>query len=206
MSVLPGTVVGIKTREGVIIASEKRLTYDGFVLSRNVRKVFPIAPGVGIGFAGLMGDVNFLVKLLKFEASYYEVTHGKPISARSLAKLTSVILYSYKLAPLLTEIVIGGYDGEEPSLYILDPVGSVIPEKYAALGSGSQLALGYLEPKYRDGITLDEAESLAIGAIQAVIERDVLSGDGIDILRITKKGIEEKELLFKHVSEGQPPS
>lgn len=202
MSVLPGTVVGVKAKEGVIIASEKRLTYDGFVLSRNVKKVFPVTPGIGIGFAGLMGDVNFLVKLLKFEVSYYEVTHGKPISARSLAKLTSAILYSYKLAPLLTEIVIGGYDGEEPSLYILDPAGSVIPERYAALGSGSQLAIGYLEPKYNEGITLDEAEKLAIGAIQAVIERDVLSGDGIDVLRITKKGIEEREMLFKPVSEG----
>ncbi|MEM1706286.1 MAG: proteasome subunit beta, partial [Thermosphaera sp.] len=53
MSMLPGTAIGVKTRDGVVLASEKRLTYDGFVLSRNVKKVFAITPRVGVGFAGL---------------------------------------------------------------------------------------------------------------------------------------------------------
>lgn len=196
MSMLPGTIIGILTPRGVVIAGEKRLTYDGFVLSRGVKKVYQITPRTGVGFAGLMGDVNFLVRVLKYEASYYELTHGREISARSLAKLTSIILYSYKLAPLLTEVIIGGYDGENPSLYILDPVGSIIPEKYAALGSGSQLALGYIEPRYRPDMGVEEAENLAVEAIKTVIERDVLSGDGVNILTITSKGSVEKEILF----------
>lgn len=195
--VLPGTAIGLKTSEGVVLASEKRLTYDGFVLSRNARKIHMITNHIGVGFAGLMGDVNFLVKVLKLEAKNYELQHGREIKTRSLAKLLSVILYSYKLAPMLTEVVVGGYDEEGPSLYILDPVGSVIEEKYVAVGSGAQLALGYIEPRYNPGLGLKEAEELAVNAVKTVIERDVLSGDGIDLVVIDKNGYQSKEIIFK---------
>jgi len=111
-----------------------------------------------------------------------------------------VILYSYKLIPMFTEVVVGGYD-EKPVLYILDPVGSLIEEKYAAVGSGHQLALGYIEPRYREDMSLEEAEKMAIDVIKTVIERDVLSGDGVDVLVITSEGYTSKEYLFKTTQE-----
>jgi len=199
--VLPGTAIGLKTSEGVVLAGEKRLSYDGFVLSRNARKIHMITDRIGVGFAGLMGDVNYLVRLLKYSAKNYELQHGREIRTRSLAKLLSVILYSYKLFPMLTEVVVGGYDEEGPSLYILDPVGSVIEEKYVAVGSGAQLALGYIEPRYHPEISLKEAEELAVNAVKTVIERDVLSGDGIDLVTITETGHQFKEILFKVSSQ-----
>ncbi len=187
----------MKTSEGVVLAAEKRLSYDGFVLSRNARKIHMVTDHVGVGFAGLMGDVGFLVKVLRLEAKNYELQHGREIRARSMAKLLSLILYNYKLAPMLTEVVVGGFDDEGPSLYILDPVGSLIEEKYVAVGSGAQLALGYIEPRYSPSITLAEAEELAVNAIRTVVERDVLSGDGIDLATITRSGYRFKEILFK---------
>jgi len=199
--VLPGTAIGLKTSEGVVLAGEKRLSYDGFVLSRNGRKIHMITDRIGVGFAGLMGDVNYLVRLLKYSAKNYELQHGREIRTRSLAKLLSVILYSYKLFPMLTEVVVGGYDEEGPSLYILDPVGSVIEEKYVAVGSGAQLALGYIEPRYHPEISLKEAEELAVNAVKTVIERDILSGDGIDLVIITKTGHQFKEILLKVSSQ-----
>jgi len=197
MSIIPGTAVGIKTKEGVVLASEKRVTYNGFVLSKQAKKVYPITSRVGVAFAGLMGDIGYLVKLLKFEAKYYELQYNKEIRVRSLAKVLSVILYSYKLFPMFTEVIVGGYDDEGPALYVLDPVGSLIEERYAAVGSGSQLALGYIEPKYREDLGLEDAEKLAFEAIKTVIERDVLSGDGVDLLVLTKQGYTTKEFLFK---------
>lgn len=194
---IPGTAIGIKARNGVVLASEKRVTYDGFVLSRQAKKVHPVTSRCGVAFAGLMGDIGYLIKVLKFEAKQYELQHNREIRTRGLAKLLSVILYSYKLFPMFTEVVVGGYDEEGPSLYVLDPVGSLIEERYVAVGSGSQLALGYIEPKYREDIDLDEAEKIAVEAIKTVIERDVLSGDGVDLLLFAREGYTTKELLFK---------
>ncbi|MCC6024715.1 MAG: archaeal proteasome endopeptidase complex subunit beta [Desulfurococcaceae archaeon] len=198
---LPGTAVGLKIKEGVVLATDKRVTYEGFVLSRMAKKVHMITGRVGVAFAGLLGDVGYLTRLLKLESKYYELRVGKDIKTRSLAKILSIILYNYKLFPMFTEIIVGGYDEEGPSLFILDPVGSLIEERYAAVGSGSQLALGYIEPKYREDLTLGEAEKIAIEAIKTVIERDVLSGDGVDLVVITREGYTEKSYLFKTTPE-----
>ncbi len=198
MESLPGTVVGIKAEDGVVIAGEKRLSYEGFILSRNTRKVYPITDHVGIGFAGLMGDIQFIVKALKYEAKIYEFNHSREISPRSLAKMLSILLYSYKQAPLLTEVVVGGYNrAGYPEIYVLDPVGSLIEEKYVALGSGGRVAIGYIEPNYREGFSLEDAKKLAIESIKAAIERDVVSGDGVDVLIISEKGYALEEYLFK---------
>jgi proteasome beta subunit len=195
--VLPGTAVGVKTRDGVVLASEKRVSYDGFILSKQARKVHPVTSRNGVAFAGLMGDIGYLTKLLKLESKYYELQFGREMKTRSLAKVLSVILYSYKWFPMFTEVIVGGYDEEGPGLYILDAVGSLIEEKYAAVGSGSQLALGYIEPRYRDDLTIDEAEKIAVETIKTVIERDVLSGDGVDLLIFMKQGYTIKEYVFK---------
>jgi len=194
-AVLPGTVIGIKTSSGVVLAGEKRMTYDGFILSKSVRKLFPITEHTAVGFAGLTGDMNFLYRVLKTEAKNYELEHGREIKTRSLAKLLSIILYSYKLFPMLTEAVVGGFD-EAPSLFVLDAVGSLLEERYTALGSGSQLALSIIEQSYREDMPLEEAKNLAIKAVLAAIERDVLSGDGVDVLVITREGIKSEEHLL----------
>ncbi len=197
MSSLPGTVIGVKAVDGVVIAAEKRMTYNGFVLSKNTRKVFPITDHIGIGFAGLVGDILFIVRALRMEAKNYELQNNREMKVRSLAKYLSIVLYSYKASPLLTEIVVGGVDNKGPQIYVLDPVGSLIEDKYAALGSGGPVAIGIIEKEYRDDMNIDEVEKLVINAIRGAIERDAVSGDGLDILRITKDGYELKELLLK---------
>ncbi|NPA99272.1 MAG: archaeal proteasome endopeptidase complex subunit beta [Crenarchaeota archaeon] len=192
-----GTVLGIKAKDGIVLAGEKRLTYDGFVLSRNVRKVHPITNHIGIGVTGLMGDAQVLLKMLRFEAKNYELQHNRRIRVRAMAKMASIILYSYKLMPMMTETIIAGVDDKGPQLFVLDPVGSYIEDKYAALGSGGPLALGILEKEYSDNMSVKEASELAVSALEAALKRDVMSGDGIDLLIITKDGYELKEYLFK---------
>ncbi|MEM0355221.1 MAG: proteasome subunit beta [Desulfurococcaceae archaeon] len=198
MEVLPGTVVGVKGRDFVVIGGEKRLSYNGFILSRMVRKVYPITDRCGVGFAGLFGDINYIVRILKLEARNYALEFGREINPKGLAKVLSVLLYSYKFIPLLTEVVVGGLDRDwKPSLYVLDPVGSLIEEKYVALGSGGRVALGYLEPNYREDISIDNAKKLVTDSIKVAIERDVASGDGVDLLVITRDGYRIEEYLFE---------
>ncbi|MEM1555571.1 MAG: proteasome subunit beta [Desulfurococcaceae archaeon] len=198
MEVLPGTVVGVKGRDFVVIGGEKRLSYNGFILSRMVRKVYPITDHCGVGFAGLFGDINYIVRILKLEARNYALEFGREINPKGLAKVLSVLLYSYKFIPLLTEVVVGGLDRDwKPSLYVLDPVGSLIEEKYVALGSGGRVALGYLEPNYREDISIDNAKKLVTDSIKVAIERDVASGDGVDLLVITRDGYRIEEYLFE---------
>jgi proteasome beta subunit len=79
---------------------------------------------------------------------------------------------------------------------VLDILGSVIPDKYAAVGSGTEIAMGVLEERYKEGLTMEQGKELVVRAIKSAISRDIMSGDGIDFLLITKDGTREESTKF----------
>lgn len=194
---IPGaTTVGIVCSDGVILASEKRVSYGNFVLSRVGKKVFKISDHIGAACAGLVSDMQILAREVGVYANLFKLESGRPISVRAAAKVMSNLLFSSRLLPYITETIIGGVDDGGPSIYVLDILGSTIPDKYAAVGSGAEIAIGVLEESYRDGMTIEEGRELAIKAVKSAISRDAMSGDGIDLLIITKNGIREESIIF----------
>ena len=180
----PGaTAVGIKVKDGVVLAAERRMSYGGFIMSKAAKKVFRVGERMGMACAGLYADMQAIARILENEVRYYELSNKRKMRVRSAARLLGLILYSNKLFPLLTETIFGGYD-EEPRIFVLDPVGSVIEEKYSAVGTGAPLAMALLDKEYREDMSLEEAEKLAIESITVASGRDSLSGDGVDVLVI----------------------
>ncbi len=196
-SYLPGaTTIGVVCKDGVILASEKRVSYGNLVLSRAVKKVFKITPNIGAACAGLVSDMQILVREVGAYANLFRLERGRSITVRAAAKLMSNLLFSRRLFPLITQTVVGGVDENGPSLYVLDVLGSNIPDNYTAVGSGAEMAVGVLEESYREGMTVEEGRDLAVRAIKSAISRDVRSGDGIDLLIITKDGVKEESIKF----------
>lgn len=191
------TTVGIKCEDGVVLASEKRVAYGFTVTSKAGRKVFKATPNIGIACAGVIADMQAIARWLAAEANLYELSQNRPIPVRSAAKLLANILFGQRWMPLLSETLIGGIDSEGNHLFVLDPIGSLIKDDYAALGSGAPIAIGIIEAGYRKGMSVQEGKELAIKAIKAAAERDALSGDGIDVLVITKGGVEESFVPLK---------
>jgi proteasome beta subunit len=184
----PGaTAVGIKVKDGIVLAAEKRMSYGGFIMSKAAKKVFKVGDRMGMACAGLYADMQAIARILENEVRYYELSNKRKMKVRSAARLLGLILYSNKLFPLLTETIFGGYD-DEPRIFVLDPVGSVIEERYSAVGTGAPLAMALLDKEYKEDMTLEEAEKLAIDSITVATARDSLSGDGIDVLIIPFKG------------------
>jgi len=194
---VPGaTTVGVVCSGGVILASEKRVSYGTFVVSRVGKKVFKITESIGAACAGLVSDMQILVREVEAYAKLFKLEVGRSISVKSVAKMMSNLLFSRRLFPLITQTVIAGIDEEGPGLFVLDVLGSNIPDKYTAVGSGAEIAIGVLEERYKDGMTIKEGKELVTTAIKSAISRDAMSGDGIDFLVITKEGIEEDSMKF----------
>ena len=197
MAWIPGaTTIGDVCREGVIFASEKRVSYGYLVVSKGGRKVFRITEQIGAACAGLVGDMQILTREVEAQANLYRMDVGRAISVRSAAKLMSNILFNRRYAPLITQTIVAGLDEEGPSLFVLDVLGSLIPDKYAVVGSGTEIAIGVLEEGYKEGMQITEAKELVTRSIKSAISRDVMSGDGIDFLIITKDGITEESTKF----------
>jgi len=194
---IPGaTTVGLVFNGGVILASEKRVAYGYLVLSKAGKKVFRITDKVGAACAGLVGDMQILAREAAAYASLHSLECRRPITVSAVAKVMANLLFERRLFPLLTQTIIGGVDDEGPHLYVLDPLGSVIPDKFASVGSGAEIATGILETEYKENLSADEAKNLILRSIKAAVARDIQSGDGVDFLVITNDGMKEESIGF----------
>ncbi len=186
------TAVGLKVNSGVVLGAERRFSYGGFIMSKAARKVYLITDRIGMAAAGLIADMQAIAKNVRAEIKYYELSTEKKVTVRAVSKLIANILYSYKFMPLMSEILVGGVDDTGPHLYIMDPVGSLIEDDYASIGTGAPIAIGIIESSYSKDMSISEAKELTIKSLKAALSRDSMSGDGIDILIITDKGYEEE--------------
>ncbi|MGP3667979.1 MAG: archaeal proteasome endopeptidase complex subunit beta [Candidatus Bathyarchaeota archaeon] len=195
---IPGaTTVGVTCKDGVILAAEKRVAYGYLLLSKTGKKIFKLSDRIGAACAGLIGDMQILAREASAYATIYALERRRPISVGAMAKLIANLLFERRLFPLITQTIIGGVDDEGSHVYVLDPLGSVIPDKYASVGSGAEIATGILEAEYKDGLTVEQGKNLAFRSIKAAVSRDVQSGDGVDFLIITADGSREESIDFK---------
>jgi proteasome beta subunit len=165
-------------------------------MSKTGKKIFTIIDHVGAACAGLIADMQILTRQVSAYAKLFELNNGRKISVKATAKTMSNLLFQRKFFPYFTQTIVGGVDDKGPDLYTLDPMGSLIPDKYATVGSGAQIAIGVLEESYRDGMTLAEGKDLALRAMKSAIKRDIASGNGIDILVIAKDTIKEENITL----------
>jgi proteasome beta subunit len=188
---MPGaTAIGITCGDGIVLAAEKRVSYGNFVVNKNTKKVFAITHNVAAACAGMVADMQVLVRQVTALSRIRKLEIRRDVATNSIAKLMSVIMFERRYFPLLTQVVVGGTD-PSPQIYTLDPLGSLLPDDYAAVGTGAEMALGVLDSEYKKDISIEVARNLAVKAIKSSIQRDSASGDGIDLVIITDKGIHE---------------
>ncbi len=189
---MPGaTAVGITYNDGVLLAAEKRVSYGNFVVNKNTKKTFNVTDHVGAACAGMVADMQVLVRQVSALSKIRKLETRRNVEPNSVAKLMSVIMFERRYFPLLTQVVVGGVTTGKPEIYTLDPLGSVLPDRYAAVGTGAEMALGVMDAEFDENLDEEKATNLALKSIRSSIQRDSASGDGIDILIINKNGKSE---------------
>jgi proteasome beta subunit len=189
---MPGaSVVGISYSDGVILAADKRISFGNFVVNKNIKKTFTVTDYVGAACAGMVADMQVLVRQVEALAKIRKLETRREVAPNSIAKLMSVIMFERRYFPLLTQVIVGGIN-EKPEIYTLDPLGSVLPDDYAAVGTGAEGALGIMDAEFKPNMSEEKVKELASRAIRSAVQRDAASGDGIDILYMTRSGHREE--------------
>jgi len=167
-------------------------------MSKSGKKVFKIADKIGAACAGIVADMQILTREVTAHLNIYSFEREQTVTVRTAAKLMGSLLFERRYFPYLTQTIVGGIDETGAKLFVLDPLGSVIEDKYTAVGSGSEIAMGLLESDFKEGMSVDDAKGLVRKAIKAGSARDIASGEGLDMLIITDKGaLEEHEPAIK---------
>ena len=191
------TTVGLICKDALILGTDKRASMGYFVASKTAEKLHKIQDHLWMTIAGGVADALYLVDVLRAETTLYHLAHdGKRISVKSAGKLLSNILYSNKMYPFQVGLILGGVTEEEgPILLQIGAYGSILPEKFCAVGSGQNYSYGVLEAKYKDNLTIEEGKEIIKKAVSSSIIRDMASGNGIDIAVINKEGPAEREFI-----------
>ena len=199
------TTIGLIFNEGVILATEKRATMGNLVASKKAKKLYKVADRIGMTTAGGVGDAQQLARLMTVECSLYQVRRGRSMTVGALSTLLSNYLNQNRYYPFYVQLLVGGVDDSGPGMYSVDALGGATKEEeIVATGSGSPMAYGVLEDRYRRDIGEKEAIDLAIRALKAAMRRDTGSGEDISIVVITKDKYEESTYeMQKQISPPQ---
>jgi len=182
------TTVGVVCTDGVILSSDTRVTMGYFVAHKKGKKIYQIDDHIAMTISGSVADAQRVVEILKVNAKLYKLNNGRPIPIKSASRLVANLLFSARLAPLIAQILVGGVDTTGPHVFALDPFGSLTEEKCVATGSGSPIAYGVLEDKYKEGAKIKDILPVVVRAVDSAMKRDIASGDNFDIAVITKEG------------------
>ncbi|HSQ53162.1 MAG TPA: archaeal proteasome endopeptidase complex subunit beta [Acidobacteriota bacterium] len=182
------TTVGVVCTDGVILSSDTRVTMGYFVAHKTGKKIYQIDDHIAMTISGSVADAQRVVEVLKVNAKLYKLNNGRPIPIKAASRLVANLLFSARLAPLIAQILVGGVDSTGPHVFSLDPLGSLVEEKCVATGSGSPIAYGVLEDKYKEGATIEEILPVVVRAVDSAMKRDIASGNNFDIAIITNEG------------------
>jgi len=190
------TTVGLVVKDAVILGTDKRASMGYFVASKTAEKLHMIQEHLYMTIAGGVADAQYLIDVLRAETSLFQLKSEKQIKIKSAGKLLSNILYQNKMYPFQVGLILGGVtEIEGPTLLNIGAYGSILPDKFCAVGSGQNFSYGVLEAKYKDNLTIKEGKEILIKAISSSIIRDMASGNGIDIAIIKKEGEAKRDFI-----------
>jgi len=199
------TTIGMVCKDGLILAADKRATSGYLIAWKKFDKIIPITENIAVTVAGTVSDVQLLTKYLKAELKLKDIRTGRETTVKEAASLLANFVYNnirrFSVIPGISHFIVGGKDTSGFHLYDLSPDGSIVEvDDYISSGSGSVMVFGVMETLYKKGLTIDEGIKLAAKGINAAVQRDIASGNGVDIVSITKDGLKKvfsKEIEYR---------
>src|SRR4030043_350711 len=86
--VLKGTTtIGVVCKDGVILASDTRVTMGYYIAHKSGKKVYKIDDHLGMTIAGTVADAQKVVDILTANAKLYKISMNRPMPVSSAARL-----------------------------------------------------------------------------------------------------------------------
>ncbi|RKO99501.1 hypothetical protein CXG81DRAFT_20413 [Caulochytrium protostelioides] len=215
---LGSTAIGVQTKEGVILAVERRST-SPLVEATSIEKIVEIDRHLGCAISGLTADSRTIVDHARVAAQHHTFVYDEPIKVESLTQEVCDLALRFgegasgeKRAmsrPFGVALLIGGVDENGPQLYQTDPSGNYVRYKAKALGSGSEGAQTELKNQYHADLTLAEGIQVALRILKQTMEEKMTEGN-IQLATVTAaKGyfvhpIEEIKTLVEGLGQTAP--
>lgn len=186
------TTVGIQTKDGVILAAEKKIQ-NKLQIPSSLEKVMKIDDTVICTFSGLLSDARALIEYARVEAANHWFTFNEHMPVESISLSICDIALSFadkdkkkekkrKVArPFGVALLLAGIDRNgQPRLFRNDPSGNYTRYKACSIGAGGENGMNTLQENFKDDMSLEQGILLAGKVIKENMEQKI-NKDNIEI-------------------------
>merc|ERR1712070_327316 len=188
------TAIGIATREGCVLACEKRLT-STLMEPRSVEKILEVDDHIGAAMSGLTADARTLIDRARVECQNHRFTYGEAMSVEATTQSLCDVALRFSeegdddgedalSRPFGVALLLAGMSNDGPALYHMDPSGTYVRFDAKAIGSASEGAQSALQDEYNKSMTLVEAETMAMKTLKQVME-EKLTATNVEIASVS---------------------
>mmetsp|Transcript_11215 Transcript_11215/g.14760 ORF Transcript_11215/g.14760 Transcript_11215/m.14760 type:complete len:257 (+) Transcript_11215:132-902(+) len=175
-----GTCVGILASDGIVMASEKRISSGLLAPNKTSEKTYPLASHVAANVAGLTADANLLMEQARLRAGRYRYQYQEDIPLEQLVEYVCDYKQYYTqfggMRPFGVAFLFAGYDSQYGfQLYQSDPSGNYSGWKATVIGANNQAGKSILKSEYQkdddDTIpSMEKALQLAVKVLNKTMD------------------------------------
>ncbi len=190
--------IGLQAKDGVIVAVEEKSR--DLQVEDITQKIFQVDDHIGIAAAGYIPDARILVDSARFFSQSNKLTYDESVEIETVAKHLADQSHQFTqysgVRPFGVALIIAGIDRKGTRVFVTDPSGTYVPYSAVAIGGNSDEVTDFLEKNYKEGMSMDDAMSMAISAIN-------LKSDEKGVKHIRMARIKSDTKQFEKVSNDE---
>ena len=169
------SVLGIVTKEGVIIVADKRII-SKLIVSESVEKIFQVDDHMVAAASGIVSDGRLLIERAQVLAQQHKVTYDEPVDIITVVKEICNLKQAYTqyggARPFGVSLLFGGVDTTGARLFMTDPTGIFLEYKATAIGEGEDEINDILTKEFKENMTLNDGLRLGVSALKRVLGKE----------------------------------
>ena len=190
--------IGLQAKDGVIVAVEEKSR--DLQVEDITQKIFQVDDHIGIAAAGYIPDARILVDSARFFSQSNKLTYDESVEIETVAKHLADQSHQFTqysgVRPFGVALIIAGIDRKGTRVFVTDPSGTYVPYSAVAIGGNSDEVTDFLEKNYKEEMSMDDAMSMAISAIN-------LKSDEKGVKHIRMARIKSDTKQFEKVSNDE---
>eukprot|EP00899_Mesostigma_viride_P021590 jgi/Mesvir1/29432/Mv23014-RA.1 len=190
------SVLGIKYKDGVMIAADMLASYGGTKRYKSVQRMRAVGEHTLVGASGEMSDFFYITMLLdELMTTDYCCDDGSTLTPKDIHSYLTRVLYNRrnKFDPLWNNLVVAGFRDGQSFLGSVNMIGVHYEDSHLATGMGSHLCRPVFRNEHREDMTEEEARNLMIKCMRLLYCRDRASINKFQIATVTAAGVNISE-------------
>lgn len=193
-----GTAIGVRCKDGVVVAVEKILISRMLEKNSNNR-IHAVDRQAGICICGMLPDGKNIVSRAREETANNRDIFAVPMLGSALASRVGSYVHfhtmSFAYRPLGCTVLIASYSDDGPQLFVVDPSGTVGGYHGIALGKAKTIAKTQVETIDFASITCREAVKKIVSILHDVHDKQKDKIYDIEVAWVC----DESNRVFQHV-------